>query len=203
MKKIVIISPVHDVATILSNTAARNLKEWIEKQQLDIKVVHLAGPLATRLSLIFHKDASAVFYYGHGLNDRLGDLFIRLVPILDVNNIHWFKGKIVYAMACYSGRELAPHAIRKGVKAYFGQSIKYFGFMPSMSQSYWKDWYDLVNEIPKQIVLGNTAFSALQSYESLANDLFAKYLKNPNENIKLLFQNALYMNLYGDYSAKI
>jgi len=72
-----------------------------------------------------------------------------------------------------------------------------------MSQTYWTDWYELVNEIPKQIILGNTAFSALQSYENLANDLFAKYLTHSNENIKLLFQNALYMNLAGDRGSVI
>ena len=203
MKKILIISPVHDIATILSYTAAKRLKKWIKEQRISINVVHLAGPLATRLSLWLNRDADAIFYFGHGLKDRVGDLFIRLIPILDTKNIHWFKDKIVYTMACFSFNELGQTAIRKGVKAYFGQSIRYFGFIPSMEQSYWNDWYDLVNEIPKQIILGNSTYSALQSYENLANDLFAKYLLNPNTNLKLLFQNALFMNLAGDRSAKL
>ncbi len=203
MKKILIISPIHDLPTSLSFTATRKLKNWISEQNLAIKVVDLSGINANRLMLWQHRDADAIFYYGHGLDDRLGDAFMYVVPILDKNNIHWFRNKIIYTMACFSYKELAPEAIKRGVKAYFGHEIQYFGFMPFLRGNYFNDWYDLVNEIPKQLLLGKTTFQALQSYESLANDLYTRYLTNPNINIRLLFKNALYMNLAGDREAKI
>lgn len=210
--KLLIIAPLHDPATFFSNEAVRRLVEWIDKENVKryreginlIKYKVLSGIKASRLTIYLNRDVDGVFFYGHGLDDRLGDLWIRVLPLIDKRNIHWFKDKIIYTMSCLSGKELGKVAIEKTVKVYFGQTERFYGFIPSLRHPFFKDWYQLVNVIPKSLISGDQAFIALQKYEKLAKVLHTKYLYlRAKENVYFLFKNALYMELYGDGTAKL
>jgi len=210
--KILILAPLHDIATIISSNAVLKLKDWIRKRNKElvgrkrepIDFTVLRGFVANRMNLWFYRNTDAIFYYGHGLKDRLGDIGIRVIPIIDKKNCHWFKDSIIYTMSCYSGKELSKFCIEKGVKAYFGQTTQYFGFAPSISNKHLNDWYDLVNKIPISLMLGDSCGEALRKYEAFANELKTKYLNQPPTiNSKLLFSNALNMELYGDISAEL
>lgn len=183
--------------------------KWIKQENKKrpnnpIKYKILSWIRANRLTLSFNKHYDAVFYFGHGLKDRLGDFFIYILPIISKRNVHWFKDKIIYTMACDSSQELGKFAIERGVRAYFGQTKKYYAFQPSLNYKYLNDWYDLIISIPKYLMCGDSCFMALQKYEKKANELYSKYLNlNNRMNISMLFSNAMYLELYGDKSATL
>jgi hypothetical protein len=205
--KVLIIAPLHDYPTILSNRAVRRLTKFLELHKIDYDL--LSSVLANRLyidSKLKRNKYNAVFYYGHGLEDRLGDWFIEFVPLVSKKNIHLFKDTIIYTMSCLSGKELAPFSITKGVKAYFGHNVRYFAFMEQLQvdNNFFDDWAELVNYIPKRLILGDTAGEAMRQYNKLANNMYAKYLHVDNgTNLDLLYSNALYLELYGDITATL
>jgi hypothetical protein len=214
---ILVIAPLHDLPTSISSVAVNHLLKWIRKNKIRHTVLRFAA--ANRISVSFAnalnralsngkngKRYTAVFYYGHGENDRLGDAFMDVLPIISTKNIHKFSGMVIYTMACLSGLELGPISIEKGVKAYFGQTVRYFASLNTMGREYnfMTDWYELINIIPKSLMMGNTSAQALHDYENLANTLYAKYLLLKNElNQYVLYSNARHLELYGDPHAKI
>ncbi len=210
--KILIIAPFHDLATSISSTAVDFLILWIQNRNIVlnkqgrklIQYKSLRFIAANRWAIPLNQGYDGIFYFGHGLKDRLGDFAIGFLPIIDTKNCNLLAGSVVYTMACYSGETLAPTCINRGVKAYFGQTTQFYGFMPTIKQEYLADWYRLVNVIPISLMLGNSCSRALEEYEGYANELRVKYLvKPPSVNSKLLFSNALNMNLYGDKTAKL
>ena len=71
------------------------------------------------LQLLIKPDIDFVVYFGHGANDRLhGQLPWGLAfPLADLINKGLIQGRIVYTVACDSGRQLGPES---GAEAYFG-----------------------------------------------------------------------------------
>ena len=203
--KVLVIAPLHDFPTLLSSNAVEILRKWMAERRIEYTILTWlnANRLGVELTMRLKK-FDAVFYYGHGKTDRLGDFLISLIPIIDEYNIHLFKGTIIYTMSCFSGVELGKIAIQKGVRAYFGQTQKYFAFLNDLFYSYTDDWIDLINLIPKRLMLHDTCFTALKKYEAAANKLYVKYICHGNDHVlRNLFSNALYMELYGDQQAKI
>ncbi len=205
--KILIIAPLHDYPTVLSNKAVRRLTKFLNSYEIDYDL--LSSVLANRLyidSKLKRNRYNAVFYYGHGLEDRLGDWALEFVPLVSKKNIHLFKNTIIYTMSCLSGKILAPLAIQKGVKAYYGHNVKYFAFMEELQvdNDYFNDWAEMVNFIPKRLILGDTTGRAMKLYEKFANNIYAKYLYlDKGTNLGLLYSNALYLELYGDRDATL
>jgi hypothetical protein len=204
--KVLLISPLHDIPTILSNRAVRDLTDWMDKRGIDY--THLWGFSAHRLPLTLLRlnRYDATFYYGHGREDRLGGWDIDILPIISKGNIHKFKDQIIYTMACLSGKELAPYSIKKGVKAFFGHNVRYFAFIERVAKkyNYFKDWVKLINLIPKCLMLGDTARKAMETYEQQANILYRKYLHiDKGINLKILYSNAFHLQLYGDKTGTI
>ena len=207
MVKILIICPFHDYPTILSNKAVRRLIKFIEAHRIEYDL--LTSVLANRFyinSKAKRNKYDAVFYYGHGQEDRLGDWAIEFVPLIDKNNIHLFEGAIFYTMSCLSGLELAPFAIKKGVRTYFGHNVRYFAFVNHFKNGndFFEDWVKLVNYIPKRLIVGDTTGKAMRMYNHFANTIYVKYLHIDKEtNLGLLYSNALHLELYGDQTATL
>lgn len=199
--RVLVIAPVHDTATLMSSFAVKKLTTWMTIKGIKHEV--LRGLAANRISVYFNRKVDLVCYYGHGMPDRMGDMWILLKGIIDKKNIHWFKNAIFYAMSCYTAKELGKIAIKEGVRAFFGHTKKFFGFVPSLKHKFFNDWYELVNLIPKELMSGASCFQALNKYEHFANNLYVKYLHQSKTNSELLFNNARYMELYGDSSAKL
>lgn len=189
----------------MSYRAGRHLVNWINSEnkrrigtgQPFIKYKFLGGWNANRISLWLNRKVDAIFYMGHGLADRLGDNFMKFIPILDKNNIHWFKNKIIYTMSCLSGLQLAKIAIAKGVRAYYGQTKKYYGFLPRVGRQIVDDWQNLITIIPKALMLGSTTYEAMNKYDTFSADLHQRYKSQSPKNSQILFSNAYNLNLYG------
>ena len=205
--KLLIIAPLHDYPTILSNKAVRRLIKFVEAHKIEYDL--LTSVLANRFYInrkAKRNRYNAVFYYGHGQEDRLGDWSMDLFPLIDKKNIHLFKDAIFYTMSCLSGVELAPFAIKEGVKAYFGHNVRYFAFANKfqIDNDFLDDWIKLVNYIPKRLIVGDTTGKAMRLYEHFANTIYAKYLHiDKDTNLKLLYSNALHLELYGDVTATL
>ena len=177
--KLLIIAPLHDYPTILSNKAVKRLRMFIEAHKIEYDF--LTSICANRINInrkARKNEYDGVFYYGHGDEDRLGDWAMPLLPLIDKRNIGLFKGSIFYTMSCLSGVELSHIAIAEGVRAYFGHKVKYFAFANQLRIEYdfFDDWVKLVNFIPKQLILGKSTGEALRKYELFANAIYAKYL---------------------------
>lgn len=205
--KILIISPLHDYPTVLSNKAVRRLIKFVKAHGIDYDF--LTSITANRMYLN-HKAKknryNAVFYYGHGVDDKLGDWFMEFMPLIDRRNIGLFANSIIYTMSCLSGNVLAPLAIESGVKAYYGHNVRYFAFMENLDSgnNFFNDWEKLVNFIPKRLILGDTTGEAMRRYNKFANNLYVKYLHiDRDNNLELLFSNALHLELYGDSTATL
>jgi len=206
--KLLIIAPLHDYPTTLSNKAVKRLVQFIKAHK--IKYDLLTSLKANRINInrkAKKNQYDGVFYYGHGQEDRLGDWAISIVTLINKKNIHLFKNSIFYTMSCLSGRELAPMAIRAGVKAYYGHTVRYFAFINDIKNNhdFFNDWVKLVNYIPKRLILGDTAGKAMRLYESFSNIIYTKYLYLDKEknNRYLLYSNALHLELYGDSTATL
>lgn len=205
--KLLIIAPLHDYPTILSNKAVKRLIKFIEAHNIEYDL--LTSILANRISInrkAKRNRYNAVFYYGHGQEDRLGDWSMDLFPLINKKNIHLFKDTIFYTMSCLSGLELAPFAIKEGVRTYFGHNVRYFAFVNKFQNDndFFNDWAKLVNYIPKRLIVGDTTGKAMRLYNSFANSLYVKYLHiDKDTNLKLLYSNALHLELYGDSTATL
>ncbi len=205
--KLLIIAPLHDYPTTLSNKAVRILLKFVDAHK--IKYDFLTSIMANRYNInrkARKNKYDGVFYYGHGQEDRLGDWAMEILPLIDKRNINLFQDSIFYTMSCLSGKELAPIAIKEGVRSYFGHNVRYFAFANQLKSDYdfFYDWVKLVNYIPKRLILGDTTGAALRKYELFANSIFAKYLLHDKEkNLKLLYSNALHLELFGDTTATL
>lgn len=201
--KVLVIAPFHDYATYLSIQAVNRLKKWMDKKGINY---YAPNPLLTSrhfISLYAKEEYDLVCYYGHGLSDRLGGGFIHFYPIFDINNISLFEDSIIYTMSCLSARKLGREAVKRGVKTYFGQKVKYFTFLPDHQYDYMEDWYWLVNTIPKALMKGKNAAKAMDIYENRANNLHIKYSAHDIRNANILFSNALNMIVLGNKMAQI
>jgi hypothetical protein len=205
--KLLIIAPLHDYPTTLSNKAVKRLIKFIEAHKIEYDLLTFASANRININRKLRKNKySAMFYYGHGEEDRLGDWAMRIVPLINAKNIHLFKDMIIYTMSCLSGKELAPIAIQEGVRTYFGHNVRYFAFINDLRIDYdfFDDWVKLVNYIPKRLIVGDTTGEAMRKYEHFANNIYAKYLHiDRDKNLGLLYSNALHLELYGDSNATL
>ena len=205
--RLIIIAPLHDYPTSLSLRAVRRLIKFIKAHKIEYDL--LTSICANRINInrkARKNNYDGVFYYGHGDEDRLGDWVMALLPLIDKRNIGLFSGSIFYTMSCLSGKKLAQIAIENGVRAYFGHNVKYFAFVNQLKSDYdfFDDWVKLVNYIPKRLILGDTTGNALRKYELFANTIYAKYLHyDRDKNLKLLYSNALHLELFGDTTATL
>ena len=205
--KLLIIAPLHDYPTTLSLKAVRRLINFVKAHKIEYDF--LTSITANRINInrkARKNKYDAIFYYGHGVEDGLGDWALPILPLINKKNIHLFKDSIFYTMSCLSGRELAPIAISEGVRAYYGHTVRYFAFLNDIKTDYdfFEDWVKLVNYIPKRLIVGDTTGKAMRMYESFANMIYAKYLHiDKDKNLLLLYSNALHLELYGDSTATL
>jgi len=84
--------------------------------------------------------------------------------------------------------------------------VRYFAFVEKIGQdhNFLQDWIDLVTYIPKRLIYGDTTGTALSKYETFSNNLYTKYLGlDKDVNLKLLYKNALHLELFGSRTATL
>lgn len=203
--RLLVIAPLHDYPTSLSTRAVFRLTRFMDSR--DINYDLLWGLSANRPAINHFARThtyNGVFYYGHGMEDRLGGALMPIIGLIDAKNIGLFEDTIFYTMACLSGRELSKEAIKKGVSSYYGQTVRYFAFVSKMGLRYdfMDDWIRMVNLIPKRLILGDSTGIALHKYEHYANKLYTRYLElDKDTNLHLVYKNALHLELYGKRDA--
>lgn len=205
--RILLIAPLHDYPTSLSIRAAFQINQFLNSQRIPHDFLWGFSANRPAINYLTRKYTyNGVFYYGHGMEDRLGDALMIIKGLIDTKNIGSLRNSIMYTMACLSGQELAREAIKKGVRAYYGHKIRYFAFVERIGIKYnfLQDWISLVNYIPYQLLNGVSTAIALHKYETYANMLYSRYIGLDKEvNLELLYKNALYLELYGDRDAAL
>jgi len=125
VKKILITRPNHDIATSYLYNFSKNIVKII-KQTKDIHITNLQSKEANRKKFekaLLKEKPGLIFLNGHG-NEKTVCGYKDEV-ILDNKNITCTKGKIVYALACDSLKDLGEEAIKQGTKSYIGYKANF------------------------------------------------------------------------------
>jgi len=72
--------------------------------------------------LLICPQVNTFIHYGHGLTNSI--LGSDLEPIIDDDNIHLLKNKVIISINCESARDLGFDAVEAGAKAYLGYTDK-------------------------------------------------------------------------------
>ncbi len=124
-KNILITRPKHDVITLYLHDFSKGIVK-IAKDTPDIHVRDLEGEKAVRNNVeecLVKEKPGLVFLNGHGNRKRVAGHMDEIV--LDEQNVHLTKDKIVYALACDSLEDLGQIAVKKGSKAYIGYKARF------------------------------------------------------------------------------
>src|SRR3989338_92881 len=124
-KTLLITRPRHDIPVEYLYDFTKDILKKI-KTNRDIHVSDLQGDRATRERMEFclvKENPGLVFCNGHGDKETICGHHNE--PILDKQNIHLGKNKIIYALACDCLEELGPYAINKGIKAFIGYGSQF------------------------------------------------------------------------------
>jgi len=210
---ILLVAPTFDVPTTLSAIAASELTSFLQEHKYPFYMLSglLPGRWYFETFLKMHKDVNALFYLGHGSEDRLygAEVFWAM---LDTKNDDLVQGLICWNMACLSGQQLGPDAIKKGARAWFGHLVLYNGAFPDESHNYTQDWIDYVTLVPKLLVQGMSCGDAFDAYKArLARYLsqYKEFAQNPDRYpnadwiVTTTQSNLEYARLFGDPNAKL
>ena len=124
-KKFLITRPAHDIITSYLYDFSKDIVKTARNSD-DIHVTSLEGEDSCRV--LFEKSLvkeapRLVFLNGHGNRKIVAGY--KNEHLLDFDNVHMVKGKIVYALACDSLAELGVEAVKKGAEAYIGYRAKF------------------------------------------------------------------------------
>lgn len=208
---VLIVIPLMDIPTIISTIGASELTKAARPKWDPIV---LFGVGATQLALwgsLFNQDIRAIFYMGHGDETSLigNDIIFRLIK-RDWNE-QWMKDKIVWTMACLSGLQLGPAAVKAGCRAYFGHRTFYYAAFQESEHDYMADWIDYVTSAPRALMEGKTCKEALQIYKNTCRSYIDLYQKmraaNPDSGagwyVDHTLDNMDYFELLGDLDATL
>lgn len=120
MEEAVCDAPSFDAATEYSFKWFDRLRDVIESQvRLFLLLEYSAVKSEVEKSLGEHPQAIFV-HYDHGDEDRL--IGQDKLPVIDLTNIEFLKGREVYVMACLSAKTLGKAAYAMGCLAYWGNT---------------------------------------------------------------------------------
>ncbi len=144
----------------------------------------LAGVGAVRAAFEEHlaarDDIVGIAFFGHGADDRLFDAdrpaFADGPALLDRENLGKLRGLWVHAFACWSGKQLAAHAIAEGVAIYVSYRRPLdagWAFPPSAAQ----EFIELVTSTTLALLAGDRDERSLRVRASHAADMFVLALE--------------------------
>jgi len=175
----VVSSNVEDSASKVAYKFAVIASEYLKYKNFEVK--ELFNLFSTRDFLFFSllKPANLFLYAGHGEEDKMvGFYFFR--NLIDLGNVFWLKGRIVYSVSCLTAKKLGKEAVEKGTKAFLGyRDYVYVGFVHK-DHNYMDDFIDTWLEPLKVIANNGTAKEAYNAYIQKCNyyiDLYQENLK--------------------------
>jgi len=210
-----IIAPFHDIPTRVSVDAALRLVSWAEEKGYAAALMY--GWTAIRPVFWLAKGAEEsglIAYYGHGDEKHLCGFLpltwcIDYLSVLDMTNLAWGSGKIIYSMACEAGKKLGPMLVRLGAKAVFAATYSLYAFFPEIEHDYLEDWIDVMTVIPKALMEGKTAGEAYAKYKETWKKYLSLYASKKDEwaNSDWYYGagkvNMEQMRLFGDPNASL
>ena len=181
VKLFLVTRPKHDVITSYLHAFSEDIIKTA-KGMKEIHLTDLEGDAATRANLensLVKDNPRLVFLNGQG--DKQSVTGHKDEDILDLDNAHLSKGKIIYALACNSLEELGKISVQKGAKAYIGYKAKFMMVIdPSRTSSPNKDRNALpfkkaCTTLINSLVLGENAGTAIgrakEEYRQLIRSL--------------------------------
>ena len=150
---LLVIAPWVDLATTISAEGALRLANWARRRGLRVATLFgvNANLLALHLTLWVHHSPVVVSFWGHGSPGALHDGLLGF-PLIHEGNVRALRGsRLLYAMACSSGRRLGPRAAREGV-AFIGSVEPLYAFFPEAEHNYAEDWFDMMLAIPLHVL---------------------------------------------------
>lgn len=163
--KVLLIAPLMDLPTFTSNLGVSEVLTYASnKDNIDIDL--LWGLAANRLSYNIAtklKKYGAVFYWGHGKEERLLGAHL-LWSIINKKNILKAGDTPFDTMACLSAIDLGAFAVKNGTKAYIGTTDLYYAAYPEKERNFLRDWINYTSIRQKSLLDGKTFGEAYQDF---------------------------------------
>lgn len=122
-------------------------------------------------------------------------------------NTHWFRNKIIYALSCWSGRELGKELVRDGALGFIGYKNPFFFVVSNITNILYDDtprpFFEANILGVKRLVDGYTIY---QAYKTIKNYMIKKAIeyRHIDEDIsKYLYYDASSLVYYGDPNTKL
>lgn len=178
--RVLIISPLYDIPTIVSSRMASQLARVLNSHPL-IKVDRLnpifVSPKTIEKSLK-RTHYPLIVYYGHGKKDVWFHGFWR--ALADIGDSQLFRGSIVTTMACYSAEVFGNELVRAGAKAYIGNINEVFGAYNLLEYPYATDFIRIWQNEAVDLLRGWTVDRCVSETRTNLYRLARKYRNNPN-----------------------
>lgn len=176
MTKWLVVAPERPDDDALAATA------WIARETMaraSIAPMMLTGIDAVRAAFEQRLKESAelagLAFFGHGAEDRLFDAdrpaLAKGPALLDLDSVGRLRGFWVHAFACWSGKQLAAHALAQGVAIYVGYQRPLdagWEFPPSAAP----EFIELVTSVTFALLMGDRDERSIRARASRAADNF-------------------------------
>jgi hypothetical protein len=178
---ILFLAPLVDVPTISSNYAVLKLLNYsYDIPNIDVDLLWGLGANRALFNKRFELEKyNAIFYWGHGKEDKLYGTHI-ISSVINDNNIPMLRGKVIDTMACFSAKKLGKFAIKNGVKSYIGTEEAYYLGFWCPEHNFLTDWIDYTSIRHKLMMSGYTIGEAYNEFIKKATKYASLYAKYPN-----------------------
>ena len=208
--KVLLINPVNiaDIPTTISADAALRLQNFI--LQAGCQLTTLFGLQAERILMwtATRRRFDFIIYFGHGAPAKWYGSNL-LFPMLTKGEAHWVRGAICYTMSCSSGAELGPLMVKKGARAFIGNTAPMYAAFPEVEHNYLADFVAAWQVEPKALLQGTNVQQAyilgLQRWDSLIR-IYRSNINtwnNADWYLEAAMQNRMFHILLGDKNARL
>ena len=177
--KVLIISPLYDIPTIISSKMAKQLSRVLNSHPL-IEADRLNPIFTTPKSIercLLRKHYPLIIYYGHGKKDVwYHGIWNRLA---DGNDGSLFKGSIVTTMACFSAEIFGSRLVKAGAIAYIGNVNEVFGAFNLFEYPYATDFIRVWQNEAVNLLRGWTVARCVEDTKANLYRLALQYRTDP------------------------
>lgn len=206
--RMLIISPLHDLPTVISHHMADQLKDILDDNpRIDIDHINFLRTHPSNITrTLSHKHYNLIVYYGHGIKESWRSGFFNKLVRKDA--LKYFKNTIVITMSCFSAATFGRQLIKHGCRAFIGNTEEVYGAYNSLENSYSTDfiriWQMEVIDLLRGFSVRETVSRCRQRWYNLS-----KYYSGHPELLnwkfhhKIAFLNARYHIYRGNGSATL
>jgi hypothetical protein len=197
---ILIISPLHDLATFHSSHIATQLRNLLRHAE-NVVIRHISAWQSNGTVIRWALEKAQwdlICYFGHGKADGLRT---NMGYVVQSTTGNLYKNAIFFTMACSAGKQFGDEIIDQGARAFIGNSEIVWGALPRGEFNYAAHFRNVwLNEILFLIqgeTVANTVQYAKQKWEEVA-------IACPDPEIGVKARtNGTYHLWWGDGSARV